>query len=75
MVVGFAARALLAAFAKRSEVLMSYEDEIVAKYATPGLCRNVLSRQSKKLNMEFDAQFNKMTKEERDEFLDAMYPE
>ena len=51
------------------------EDEILAAHSTPGLRRNVLPRQAKKLNMEFDAQFNKMTKAERDEFLDKLYPD
>ena len=51
------------------------EDEILAAHSTPSLRRNVLPRQAKKLNMEFDAQFNKMTKTERDEFLDKLYPD
>lgn len=51
------------------------EEETLAKHSTPGLQRNVLPRHAKKLNMEFDAQFNKMTKTERDEFLDRLYPE
>jgi len=55
--------------------MMSYEDEIVAKHSTTSLQRNVLPRAAKKLNMEFDAQYNKMTKAERDEFLDSLYPE
>jgi len=50
------------------------EEETLAKNSTPGLRRNVLSREAKKLNMEFDALYNKMTKVERDEFLDALYP-
>lgn len=54
---------------------MSYEDGILAKHSTDSLRRNTLPRSAKKLNMEFDAQFNKMTKVERDEFLDAIYPE
>jgi len=54
---------------------MTYEEEILAKHSTPSLRRNELPRSAKKLNMEFDAQFNKMTKVERDEFLDALYPE
>jgi len=54
---------------------MTYEEEIIAKHSTQGLQRNVLSRASKKLNMEFDSQFNKMTKSDRDEFLDMIYPE
>ena len=51
------------------------EDEILAAHSTPSLRRNVLPRDAKKLNMEFDAQFNKMTKAERDEFLDKLYPD
>ena len=54
---------------------MAYEEEIITKHSTPGLQRNVLSRTSKKLNMEFDSQFNTMTTKERDEFLDMLYPE
>jgi hypothetical protein len=54
---------------------MTYEEEILAKHSTPSLQRNILPRIAKKLNMEFDAQFNKMTKAERDEFLDGLYPE
>ncbi len=54
---------------------MSHEDEILAKHSTDRLRRNILPRSAKKLNMEFDAQFNRMTKAERDEFLDAIYPE
>ena len=54
---------------------MTYEEEIIAKHSPPRLQRNVLSRTSKKLNMEFDSQFNTMTKEDRDEFLDMIYPE
>lgn len=54
---------------------MTREEEILAAYSTPSLRRNILPRGAKKLNMEFDAQFNKMTKVERDEFLDKLYPE
>jgi hypothetical protein len=53
---------------------VTYEDDIIAKHSTPGLRRNVLPRSAKKLNMEFDARFNKMTKTDRDEFLNAIYP-
>lgn len=53
---------------------MTYEEDILAKHSTPSLRRNVLPRSAKKLNMEFDAQFNKMTKQDRDAFLDAIYP-
>ena len=49
---------------------MSTEDEVLARYSTPRLRRNELPRAAKKLNMEFDAQYNRMTKAERDEFLD-----
>lgn len=54
---------------------MTYEEEILEKCSTPGLRRNVLSRPAKKMIMEFDAQFNKMTKTDRDEFLDKLYPD
>lgn len=49
------------------------EEEILARYSTPRLRRNLLPREAKRLNMEFDAQFNKMTIVERDEFLDGIY--
>ena len=51
------------------------EEETIAKHSTPSLRRNVLPRHAKKLNMEFDAQYNWMTKADRDEFLDKLYPE
>lgn len=54
---------------------MTYEEEILAAHSTPGLRRNILPRSAKKLNMEFDARFNKMTKVDRDEFLDKLYPD
>ena len=54
---------------------MTYEEEILTQHSTPNLRRNILPRSAKKLNMEFDAQFNKMTKADRDEFLDTIYPE
>ena len=63
------------AITARSEGVVMTEDETLAAHSTPGLRRNVLPRSAKKLNMEFDPQFNKMTKSERDEFLDAIYPE
>ena len=49
------------------------EEETLAKHSTPRLRRNVLPREAKKLNMEFDAQFNRMTPSEREEFLDSIY--
>lgn len=55
--------------------MSDYEDLILAFHSTPNLRRNVLPRAAKKLNMEFDANFNKMTKAERDEFLNRLYPE
>ena len=51
------------------------EQETLAKYSTPSLQRNILSRQAKKLNMEFDSNYAHMTRAERDAFLDALYPE
>lgn len=54
---------------------MTYEEKILAEHSTFGLRRSVLSRSAKKLNMEFDPRFNKMTKTERDEFLDAIFPD
>lgn len=50
------------------------EEETLAKHSTPSLRRNVLPRSAKKLNMEFDPQFNKMSKADRDEFLEKLYP-
>lgn len=52
----------------------SYEDSVVARYSTPGLRRNQLTRSAKKLMMEFDAQYSGMTAVERDQFLDQMFP-
>jgi len=54
---------------------LTYEEEILAKHSTPNLRRTELPRSAKKLIMEFDAQYNKMTKQDRDEFLDSIYPE
>lgn len=51
------------------------EDETIARYSTPSLRRNVLTRAAKKLNMEFDGTFSKMTRAERKEFLDQHFPE
>ncbi len=51
------------------------EEEVIKKFSTAGLQRGVLSREAKKLNMEFDPMYNKMTKAERDEFLDKLYPD
>jgi Protein of unknown function (DUF2829) len=53
---------------------MGYEDEILERYSTPRLRRNVLPREAKKLNMEFDGQYAKWSKAERDAFLDRLYP-
>jgi hypothetical protein len=75
MVVGLPARALLVALAKRSSILMTYEEEILTKHSTSGLRRNVLPREAKKLNMEFDENYRHMTIAERDELLDKLYPE
>jgi hypothetical protein len=49
------------------------EEEILKKYSTPGLRRSQLTRQAKKLIMEFDGQYHKMTKTMRDEFLDGIF--
>lgn len=46
------------------------EEEVLAKYSTSGLRKNSLTREAKKLNMEFDENYRHMTKQERDEFLD-----
>lgn len=51
------------------------EAEVLDKYSTPGLRKHELDRFAKKMNMEFDALCNHMTKEERDEFLDKHFPE
>ncbi len=53
---------------------MTRDEEICAQFSTPGLRRSVLPRAAKKLNMEFDAQFNRMDRAERDAFLEKMYP-
>ncbi len=52
-----------------------YEESVVARYSTPGLRRNQLTRSAKKLMMEFDAQYSGMSPAERDQFLDQMFPE
>lgn len=52
-----------------------YEEAIVAAHSTPSLRRNQITRAVKKLNMEFDAQFSRMSLADRDEFLDRMFPE
>jgi len=51
------------------------EEEILAKYSSPRLRRNVLPRDAKKLNMEFDGQYSNVTTKEREELLDNIYPE
>lgn len=51
------------------------EEEILARYSTPGLRRNALTRDAKRLMMEFDGQYAHMTPADRDAFLDAMFPE
>lgn len=51
------------------------EEAVLAAYSPPSLRRNQLTRASKKLMMEFDAQYSSMTVTERDEFLDRMFPE
>jgi hypothetical protein len=50
------------------------EEEIIARYSTPGLKKNQLTREIKKLIMTFDGQYSNMTKQERDEFLDKHFP-
>ena len=52
---------------------MTYEEEIIAKNSTEGLKRNKLTRSSKKLMMEFDAQYSNLTNPERDAFLDQYF--
>lgn len=54
---------------------MNTEDEVLAKYSTPGLRRTELTRTSKKLNMEFDERFSDMDRESRKAFLDRYFPE
>ncbi len=53
------------------------EDEVLANFSTPGLKRNKLTRQAKKLNMEFDERGCVLwkSKEDRDAFLDQYFPE
>jgi hypothetical protein len=74
MVVGLPSFYLLGTHSQRIDLLMT-EEEILAKHSTDRLRRNILPREAKKLNMEFDGQFIKMTKADRDEFLDKLYPE
>ena len=38
---------------------MSYEEDILERYSTPRLRRNVLPREAKKLNMEFELYLEK----------------
>ncbi len=40
----------------------TYEEDILERNSTPRLRRNVLPREAKKLNMEFDGQYNGWTK-------------
>ncbi len=54
---------------------MTYEEEILAANSTSSLQRNVLPRSTKKQNMEFDENYRYMTRKERDEFLDKLYPQ
>lgn len=53
---------------------LEYQEAILAKYSTPGLEKNKLTRASKKAAMEFDENYRHLTKRERDEFLDKMFP-
>jgi hypothetical protein len=52
-----------------------YEESILAQHSTPGLKRNKLTRASKKLNLEFDEHYSGMTRQERDDLLDRIFPE
>jgi hypothetical protein len=49
---------------------MSTDEEIVAKFSTPGLKRNVLSRYAKTWHLRDNY---RMTREERDALLDKLY--
>jgi hypothetical protein len=51
----------------------SYEESILAQYSTPGLKRNGFTRLGKKEWLDFA--HPKMTKAERDELLDKLFPE
>lgn len=51
------------------------EEEILDRYSNPRLRRNILTREVVKLNMEFDSQYSGWTPDERDAFLDALFPE
>lgn len=50
------------------------EKEVLAKYSTPGLKKNLLTRASKREAMEFDENYRHLTLQEREEFLDRMFP-
>jgi hypothetical protein len=75
MVVGVSSFYLVGTNSQRIDILMTYEEEILAKHSTDRLRRNILPREAKKLNMEFDENYRHMTMRERDELLDALYPE
>lgn len=53
----------------------SYEEGVIIRHSAPGLKRNQLTRAAKKLMMEFDAQYSSMSRAERDEFLERIFPE
>jgi len=52
----------------------SYEQSIIDRHTTPGLSRGVLTREAMALNMEFNENYRHMTKAERNEFLDKLFP-
>lgn len=51
------------------------EEERLAKYSNANLRRNILPREAKKLNMEFDPLYSDMNQVDRDALLDKLYPE
>ena len=58
------------------QAILKFKDKVADRIELsiqPDLSKNILSREAKKLNMEFDAQFNTLTKAEREEFLDKHY--
>jgi hypothetical protein len=57
----------------RTSVAPSYEEQIVAKYSTPGLKKFMLNRFAKK--EQLNAQGMNKFPEDRDKILDALYPD
>jgi len=56
----------------RSEAEMTEESEVISKYSSPGLKRNMLSRYAKAWHLRENY---RMTREEREALLDQLYDE